>query len=152
MSLKISPCYLNELKMNFKNFSRAQFSKLRNGINGVGEQPKFRINRITGLEIIRGDLNCTRTHTYRYTHIDAYFIILVFLRKNRNNTNKLCAHGFRLLVLPIRQPLCSAHCRAPASCDPYSGEYCNVHSIGCSVVFILGRHYVLPTKQYCISS
>ena len=37
MSLKISPCQLNGEKVNFKNFSRAQFSKLRNGINGVGE-------------------------------------------------------------------------------------------------------------------
>ena len=33
MSLKIE----NGEKMNFKNFSRAQFSKLRNEINDVGE-------------------------------------------------------------------------------------------------------------------
>ena len=62
--------------MNFKKFSRAQFSKLRNEINGVGEfrydttymWPKFRINRITGLEIDRGDQNCTQTHTHTHTH------------------------------------------------------------------------------------
>ena len=60
--------------MNFKNFSRAQFSKLRNGINGVGEfrydtimQSIFRINRITGLEIVRRDQNFTQTHGH--THI-----------------------------------------------------------------------------------
>ena len=35
MSLKIFPCLLNGEKMNFKNFSKAQFSKLRNGINGM---------------------------------------------------------------------------------------------------------------------
>ena len=60
--------------MNFKNFSRAQFSKLRNGINGVGDfrydticKPKFRINRITGMEIVR------RTKTvHRHTHRDRH--------------------------------------------------------------------------------
>ena len=59
-------------KKNFKPFSRAQFSELRNGINGVGVfrydticKPKFRINRITGLEIVREDHNFTQTDTPR---------------------------------------------------------------------------------------
>ena len=57
--------------MNFKNFSWAQFSKLRKGINAVGE---FRYDTICsqnvvsigGLEIVRGDQNFTRTHTEAY--------------------------------------------------------------------------------------
>ena len=55
--------------MNFKNFSRAQFSKLRNSINGVGEF-RYGINRITGLEIVRGGSKLytdTHTHTHRNT-------------------------------------------------------------------------------------
>ena len=55
--------------MNFKNFSRSQFSKLRNGINAVGE---FRINRITGLEIVRGDQNLPHTHTHTQTHTQTH--------------------------------------------------------------------------------
>ena len=34
---------------------------------------------------------------------------------------KLCAHGLYLLVLPVSQPLHSAHCRAPIGCGSYSG-------------------------------
>ena len=52
-------------------------------------QPKFRINRITGLEIVRGgDQNFTDTHTHRHRHTraEAHFISLVFLRKYRNKT------------------------------------------------------------------
>ena len=80
--------------MNFKNFSRAQFSKLRNGINGVGKfrydticSQTFRINRIIGMEIVKGGPKLyTDTHTYRHTHthMEAHFISLVFLRKCRN--------------------------------------------------------------------
>ena len=57
--------------MNFKNFSWAQFSKLRNAINGIGEfryDTIFRINRITGMEIVTGDQNCTQTHTHTHTY------------------------------------------------------------------------------------
>ena len=71
-------------------------------------QPKFRINRKTGLEIVRGvDQNCTDTHTHAHkhnahkhartqtrtqkkththTHTEANFISLDFLRKCRNKT------------------------------------------------------------------
>ena len=31
-------------------------------------QPTFRINRITDMEIVRGDQNCTQTHTQPHTH------------------------------------------------------------------------------------
>ena len=61
--------------MNFKNFSRTQFSKLRNGINAVWKprydticSQNFVINLITGLEIVRGDQNFTQTHTHTHTH------------------------------------------------------------------------------------
>ena len=67
----------------------------------------FRINWITGLEIVRGDQNCTQTHTHTHrhthtqtythihthTHTEAYFISLVFLRKCRNKT-KNCGMKF----------------------------------------------------------
>ena len=46
--------------------------------------PKFRINRITGLEIVRGGTKFhthTHKHTHTHTHPEAYFISLVFLRK-----------------------------------------------------------------------
>ena len=49
MSLKISPCLLNGEKINLKNFSRAQFSKLRNGINAVAE---FRYDTIGSLNFV----------------------------------------------------------------------------------------------------
>ena len=83
------------LKINLKNLSRAQFSKLRNRINAVGEfrydtiimQPKFRINRITGLEIVRGgDQNFTHTHTHTHTDIHtpaAHFISFFFKKETR---------------------------------------------------------------------
>ena len=67
--------------MNFKNFSQAQFSKLRNGINGVGD---FQYDTICSqnfvsienvLEIVRGGAKFythrhthARTHTHRKTH------------------------------------------------------------------------------------
>ena len=78
MSLIISPCYINgeKKKGNFKNLSWAQFWKLRNVINGVGEfrydimSPKFRINRITGWEIVREDQTFTHIHTH--THTDTH--------------------------------------------------------------------------------
>ena len=89
--------------MNFKYFSRAQFSKLRNGINGVGE---FRYDTICGQNFVSiGQLvwkllggtkilhRYTHTHTHRqththtrHTHSETYFISLVFLRKCRNKT------------------------------------------------------------------
>ena len=87
--------------MNFKNFFRAQFSKLRNGINGVGE---FRYDTICSQnfvsigqpvwKLLEGDQNFTQTHTqihihrhtHTRTHTEAYFISLVFLRKCRNKT------------------------------------------------------------------
>ena len=68
--------------MNFNNFSRAQFSKLRNGINGVGEFRYYTyVAKISyQLEIVRGaDQNFTR-----HTHAEAHFMSLVFLRKGRN--------------------------------------------------------------------
>ena len=94
--------------MNFKNFSRAQFSKLRNGINGVGEfrydtKPTFRVTRVIG--------NCLgvptfyrHRHTHTHTHISAHAISLVFLRKSKNkikiqksvikeNKNKITERG-----------------------------------------------------------
>ena len=49
MSLKISPCLLNGEKMKFKNDSWAQFSKLRNASNGVGE---FRYDTICSQNFI----------------------------------------------------------------------------------------------------
>ena len=83
--------------MNLKKFSRAQFSKLRNEINGVGEfrcdtnymWPKFRINRITGLEIDRGGPKLytdTHTHTHTDTHTPAaYLISLFFFSKKKQD-------------------------------------------------------------------
>ena len=61
--------------MNFKNFSRAQFSKLRNGINGVGE---FRYDTISSQHFVSiallvwkllggGPKLYTDTHTHRQT-------------------------------------------------------------------------------------
>ena len=96
--------------MNFKNFSSAQFLKLRNGITSVGE---FRYDTICrrnfvligklvwrwlgGTKIlhmhtykhthIHTDIHtdtCTHTHTYTHTHPEAYFISLVSLQKCRN--------------------------------------------------------------------
>ena len=34
---------------------------------GTNMQPKFHINRITGLEIVRGDQNLPQTYTYTHT-------------------------------------------------------------------------------------
>ena len=72
MSLKIFPWR----KINLKNFSRAQFSKLRNGINGVGD---FLYDTICSQNFVSigwlvwkllGDQNFTQTdiHTHRHTH------------------------------------------------------------------------------------
>ena len=50
---------------------------------------KFHINRISGLEIVRGGPKLyTDTHIHTDTHTEAYFISLVFLRKCRNKTKK----------------------------------------------------------------
>ena len=58
--------------------------------------------------------------------------------------NKLCAHGFRLLVLPVRQPPCPAHCRASTCCGSYctSEESCNVYTQYRTsiVLFLIGWH------------
>ena len=52
--------------------------------------PKCRINRITGLEIVRGeDQNFTHTHTHTHTHTEAHFIILVFSAKCGNKTKNM---------------------------------------------------------------
>ena len=48
--------------------------------------PKFRINRITGFEIVRGG---PKFYTDTHTHTEAYFISLVFLRKCRNKTKNI---------------------------------------------------------------
>ena len=63
--------------MNFKNFSRAQFSKLRNGINGVGE---FRYDTICSQnfvsigqvvwKLLGGYQNFTQTHRQTHTQTD----------------------------------------------------------------------------------
>ena len=34
--------------------------------------PKFRINRTTGLELVRGDQNFTLTYTHTHTHTDTH--------------------------------------------------------------------------------
>ena len=75
MSLKISPCQLNGEKMDFKNFSRVQFSKLRNGISGVGE---FRFDNICSQNFVSiaqlvwkllGGTKTVHRYTHRHTHI-----------------------------------------------------------------------------------
>ena len=94
--------------MNFKNFSRAQFLKLRNGINAVGE---FRYDTICSLnfvsigqlvwKLLGGDQNLPQTytythrHTYRHTphththtHTPAAHLINL-LKKKRNKTKKI---------------------------------------------------------------
>ena len=61
--------------MNFKNFSQAQFSKLRNEIYGVGE---FRSDttRICSLNFVSVDLEIVRgtkilhRHTHTHTHTE----------------------------------------------------------------------------------
>ena len=57
--------------MNFKNFPRAQFSKLVNGINGVEEFLYDTIAKISyqsnnGMEIVRGG-KISHTHTHTHT-------------------------------------------------------------------------------------
>ena len=98
-------------KMHFKSFSRAQFSKLRNGINAVGE---FRYDTICSLNFVSiGQLvwkllggtktyhrhththththkhRQTHTHTHTHTHTAAHFISLVFLRKTNKTKNHI---------------------------------------------------------------
>ena len=60
--------------MNFKNLSQAQFSKLRNGINGVGE---FRYDTICSQNFVSigllvwkllGGTKILHRHTHRHTH------------------------------------------------------------------------------------
>ena len=65
--------------MKFKNFSRAQFSKLRNGINGVGQLRYDTIYRQNFVSIgylvqklLGGNQNFTQTHTHRDTHTDTH--------------------------------------------------------------------------------
>ena len=88
--------------MNLKKFSRAQFSKLRNDINGVGE---FRCDTICSLnfvsigqlvwKLLGGDQNLpqaytqtdTHTHTHTHTHRGPFYMYR-FLRKCRNTTKQ----------------------------------------------------------------
>ena len=81
--------------MNFKNFSRAQFSKLRNGINGVREFLYDTILYVAKISYQSDNWygNCwggpkLYTDTHTDTHKEAHFISLVFLRKCRNKTKK----------------------------------------------------------------
>ena len=72
---------------------------------------KFRINRITDLEIVRGDQNFT--HAHRHTHTEAYFVSPVFLRKCRNKT-KNAVHASVHLNFGISRSLLDSclDCRA----------------------------------------
>ena len=79
-----------------KNFSRAQFSKLRNGINGVGEfryVAKISYQSDNGLEIDRGDQNCTQTHTHTDTHTHTHTY-----RHTHTHTHTPAAHYIRLKI------------------------------------------------------
>ena len=75
--------------MNFKHVSRAQFSKLRNGINGVGvfqyDTICFQNSVSMGLlvwKLLGGTkfYKHTHTHTHTHTHIEAHFKNLVFCK------------------------------------------------------------------------
>ena len=111
--------------MNFKNLSRARFSKLRNGIIGVGE---FRYDTMCSQNLVSigwrvwkllggGKILHRHTHrhtqrqTHRHTHTqthrrintEAYFISFVFLRKCRNKTkNRSRAHSPTFPSLHLR--------------------------------------------------
>ena len=86
-------------KNEFRIFLPGTILKIKKGVNAVGEfrydiYVKFRINRITDLEIVREGTKTLHRHTHMYihtqrqtdthTHTEARFISLVFLRKCRN--------------------------------------------------------------------
>ena len=85
--------------MNFKKFSRAQFLKLRNGINGVGE---FRYDTICSLnfvsiellvwKLIGGDQNCTQTHTHTDTHTHTHTHIQTHTQTNKHKQTHTNTH------------------------------------------------------------
>ena len=100
--------------MNFKNFPRSQFSKLRNGINGVGEfrydticsqnfvsiaylvwkllEGTKTVHRLTRTRARAHTRTHARAHTHTHTHTHTHrhtrrpILCLVFLRKCRNKT------------------------------------------------------------------
>ena len=105
--------------MNIKNFSRAQFWELRNGINGVGEfrydaicSQNVVINRTSGLEIVKGyqNISLSVTHTYTQSHRGPFYKSLFFCKKCRNKTGKtervgsVVTHETRIREVPGSNP------------------------------------------------
>ena len=114
--------------MNFKNFSRAQFSKLRNGINGVGE---FRYDTICSQHFVsiallvwkllgrpklytdRHTHKHTHTHTYTHTHTHTHTLrsvlqVLFFCENAETRPKIIFLHvGFSIrTIIHIRALAC----------------------------------------------
>ena len=67
------------IKINFKNLKSSGMYYI---------WTKFRINQVTGLEIVREESKLlthrntdTHTHTHTHTHTEVHYLSLVFLRK-----------------------------------------------------------------------
>ena len=102
--------------MNFKHFFRAQFSKLRNGINGVGRVPvryyiyvaKISYQADNWFGNCQGGQNCTDTHRHRglfYVLFSCKNAETRLKRKQREQTLKIYVRYYKNCPLTHIFPL-----------------------------------------------